>query len=66
MEEKQTYLYSMIIRLEMMSLELDCSYPSSRIKVLENALSIDDICVEVLHPNNGGIEKLLEKICHNK
>ena len=66
MEEKQTYLYSMTIRLEIMSLELDYSYPSSRIKVLENALSIDDICVEVFHPNNGGIKNLLEKICHNR
>ena len=54
-------------RPEMITLELDGSYPSSRIEVLENALSIDDICVEGLHPNNGGgIESLLEKICHSK
>ena len=32
--------------LEMISLELDGSYPWSRIEVLENALSIDDICFE--------------------
>ena len=40
--------------LEMISLELDGSYPWSRIEILENALSIDDICFDGEHPKNGG------------
>ena len=50
--------------LEMISLELDGSYPWSRIEVLENALSIDDICFDGVHPNNGGIKNLVENILH--
>ena len=48
--------------LEMISLKLDGSYPWSRIEVLEKALSIGDICFDVVHPNNGGIENLVENI----
>ena len=50
--------------LEMISLELDGSYPWSRIEVLENALSIHDICFDGVHPNNGGIKNLVENIRH--
>ena len=50
--------------LEMISLEHDGSYPSSRIEVLENALSIDDICFDGVHPNNGGIKNLVESMRH--
>ena len=50
--------------LEMISLELDGSYPWSRMEVLENALSIDDICFDGVHPNNGGIKNLVENIRH--
>ena len=50
--------------LEMISLELDGSYPWSRIEVLENALSIDDICFDGVDPNNGGIRNLVENIRH--
>ena len=52
--------------LEMISLELDGSYPWSRIEVLENALSIDDICFDGVHPNNCGIKNLVENIRHYK
>ena len=37
--------------LEMINLELDGSYPWSRIEVLEHGLSIDDICFDGVHPN---------------
>ena len=50
--------------LEMISLELDGSYPWSRIEVLENALSIDDICFDGVHPNNGGIRNSVENLRH--
>ena len=50
--------------LEMISLELDGSYPWSRIEVLENALSIVDICFDGVHPNNGGVKNLVEHIRH--
>ena len=49
---------------EMISLELDGSYPLSRIEFLENALSIDDICFDGVHTNNGGIKNLVENIRH--
>ena len=51
--------------LEMISLELDGSYPWSRIEVLENALSIDDICFDEVHLKNGGIKNLVENIRHH-
>ena len=51
--------------LEMISLELDGSYPWSRIEVLENALSIDDICFDGMHPKNGGLKNLVENISQN-
>ena len=50
--------------LEMISLELDGPYPWSRVKVLENALSIDDICFAGVHPNNECIKNLVENIRH--
>ena len=52
--------------LEMIRLEFDGSYPWSRIEVLENAVSIDDICFYGVHPNNDGIKKLVEIILHYK
>ena len=48
--------------LEKINLELDGSYPWSRIEVLENALLIDDICFDGEHPDNGGIQNLVENI----
>ena len=56
--------------LEMISLELDGSYPWSRFEVLENVLSIVDLRFDGVHPNNGGIQNLVEsirkqKITHN-
>ena len=45
--------------LEIVSLELDGSYSWSRIEFLENALSIDDVCFDGVHPNNGGIRNLV-------
>ena len=49
--------------LEMIDgLELNGSYPWSRIEVLENALSIIDICFDGVHLNNGGIKNLVENI----
>ena len=50
--------------IEMISPELDGSYPWSQIEVLENALSIDDVCFAGVHRNNGGIKKLVENIRH--
>ena len=50
--------------LKMISLELDGSYPWSRNEVLENAQSVDDICFDGVHPNNGGIKNLVENIRH--
>ena len=50
--------------LEMISLEPDGSYPWLRIEVLEKALSIDDICFDGVHPNNGGLKNLVENIRH--
>ena len=43
--------------LEMISPELDGSCLWSRIEVLENALSIKNICFDGVHPNYGGIKK---------
>ena len=57
-------IYKFNDHLEMISLELDGSYPWSRIEVLENALSIDDICFDGVHPNNDGIKNLVEYIPH--
>ena len=60
--------------LETISLQPDGSDPWSRIEVLENALSINDIyvlmeCIPimpiiVLIPNNAGIKNLVENIRH--
>ena len=52
----------LVDHLEMISLELDD--PWSWIEVLENALSIDDICFDGVHPKNGGIKNLVENIRH--
>ena len=52
--------------LEMISLELDGSYPWSRTEVLENALSIDDISFDGVHPNKGGIKNIVENILQYK
>ena len=48
----------------MISVELVGSYPWSRVEVLENALSIDDICFDGVHPNNVGIKNEVENIRH--
>ena len=61
---KNEEISKFIDHLEMISLELDGSYPWSRIEVLENAISIDDICFDGVHPNNGGIKNLVENIRH--
>ena len=50
--------------LKLISLELDGSYPWSRIEIFENSVSIDDICFDGVHPNNGGIKNLVENIRH--
>ena len=50
--------------LELISLELDGSYPWSRNEVLKNALSIDDICFDGVHSSNGSIKNLVENIRH--
>ena len=49
--------------LEMISLELDGSYPWSRIEVLENALSNDEY-FDGVHHNNGSIKNLVENLRH--
>ena len=52
--------------LKLLSLELDGSYPWSQIDVLDNALSIVDICFHGVHPKFGGIKNLREKLLHYK
>ena len=52
-------------RMEIMSLVLDGSFTWSRSDVLENAPSIDEICLGVLHTNNGGIKNLIKNLCHH-
>ena len=49
---------------EMISLELNGSYPWPQTEVSKNALSIDDICFVGVHPINGGIKILVDNICH--
>ena len=46
--------------LEIISLELDGSYPWSQLEVLKNALLIVELRFDGVHPNNGGTENMVE------
>ena len=56
-EKNKEETYKLNDNLEMLNLELYCSYPWSRIELMEIALSINDICFDRVHPNKGGIKK---------